>query len=370
MICDSADVGRIDDAITRLIVSLHAKLSSNNGREFATIVADQLRWRELLWRQCTPLTAACLLPKFQARYTYLKAKPEELAGELYLQNGIKIGGLPLELQTLSKPGVYLAENRITDSTERIDIAERYIDTTVDALAFIANRGGSGMDCAQFPVYIVAVRRDLPPEVLTIPNILGSPREQQSCVSRISRIADGILFEIDAWPWVDGKVYAWRPNAGLLERATTRFVPKSKASLRELFTRGEPNGRLNNAMFYDALRIATTALDLSFTTATEAFWFSWNEPYRRGDHIVLDTCARPGMKGQCAGDFVGKAVYEQRTDKVFFAFSSAASPPDCKPANGRDPTDAALGGVQFFPPRFRWQPAALLALKSAYCRGGL
>jgi hypothetical protein len=369
VICENAEVRQVDDALTKLIVSLHGRLNSNNGREFATIVADQLRWRELLWRQCTPLAAACLLPKFQARYNYLKPKPEEIAGELYLSSGIKVGGLPLELQTLSKPGVYLAEKRITDPAERIDIAERYIDPTVDALAFVANRGGSGMDCAQFPVYIVAVRRDVAPEVVTIPNILGSPREQQSCVSRISRIADGFLFEIGAWPWVDGKVYAWKPKGGLFVRATTRFVPKSGAPIRDLFIHGDPNGRLNNALFYDALRIATTALDLSLATASEAFWFSWSEPYRRGDYIVLDTCARPGMKGQCAGDFVGKAVYEQRTDKVFFAFSSAASPPECKPANGRDPIDAALGGVQFFPPRFRWQPAALLTLKDSYCRIG-
>ena len=129
-----------------------------------------------------------------------------------------------------------------------------------------------------------------------------------------------------------------------------------------------SGRLNNEQFYDALRKATTALDLNFAAAAEAFWFSWNPPYRQGDYVALDSCAKPGRKDECTGDFVGKAVYEQRTDRIYFAFSTASAPPDCKAANGRDPIDAALGGVHFFPPRFRWQPAALAVLKDLYCPG--
>jgi hypothetical protein len=325
-----------------------------------------LRWREALWRQCATLAADCLLPRFRARLDYLKSNPAVLAGELYLKSGVKIGGLPLDLRMNKDPGVYLGDDRITGPVERIDVAERYTDPSVDALAFVANRGGNGADCAQFPVYIVAVRDDVPPEVLSIPNILGSAKGQQTCIDRIARIADGIQFEIGAWPWVDGRVYVWKPKGGLFLRATTQFAPKPGTRMRDLFAQGAASDRLDNEQFYDALRKATTALDLNFAVAAEAFWFSWNAPYRQGDYIALETCARPGRKDECAGDFVGKAVYEQRTDRIFFAFSTVSAPPECKPGNGRDPIAAALAGLQFFPPRFRWQPAALAVLKDLYC----
>ena len=367
-ICDNAELRQLDSSITALIARLYQSLNVNNGREYATIVADQLRWREALWRQCTPLSVGCLLPRFKARLDYLKPEPMVLAGEMYLKTGIKIGGVPLDLRLLKDPGVYLGETRIATPAERIDVAERYTDSSVDALAFIANRGGNGADCAQFPVYIAAVRPDEPPEVLSIPNMLGSAKGQQSYIDRIVRLPDGLLFEIGAWPWVDGRTYVWKPKGGLFLRSTTRFAPKAGTRMRELFAPGNKSGWLNNEQFYEALRKATTALELNFASATEAFWFSWNAPYRSGDYVVIETCAHPGRKDECDGDFVAKAVYEQRTDKIFMAFSTVSSPPECRAANGQDPYDAALRGVQFFPPRVRWQREALSVLKKLYCPG--
>ena len=199
-----------------------------------------------------------------------------------------------------------------------------------------------------------------------PRLLIDPNRGSDDPTLIMRISDGLLFEIGAWPWVDGRTYVWKPKGGLFLRATTSFAPKAGTRMRELFAPGNASGRLNNEQFYEALRKATTALELNFASATEAFWFSWNAPYREGDYVVLETCARPGKKDECTGDFVGKAVYEQRTDRVFFAFTTVAAPPECKAGNGRDPYDAALRGVQFFPPRVRWQPAALAVLTTLYC----
>ena len=367
VICNDSGLREIDAAFTASLSQLHQRLDSNNGKEYATIVADQFRWREALGRQCAPLTAACLLPRFKARADFFKQDLAVVAGEMYLKSGVKVGGMPLELRLLKDPGVYLGEDRIITPAERIDIVERYTDSSVDALAFIANRGGNGADCAQFPVYVVAVRPDVPPEIVSIPNMLGSAKGQQSCIDRITRLPDGFQFEIGAWPWVDGRVYAWKPKGGLFLRSTTSFQPTTGMHLHEAFAPTTPAARLSNGTFYDALRKATTALELNFASATEAFWFSWNAPYRRGDYIVLETCSHPGRQGECTGDFVGKAVYEQRTDRVFFAFSTLGSPPDCKAAKGSDPYDAALRGVQFFPPRVRWQPEALSVLTSRYCQ---
>jgi uncharacterized protein len=363
VICANTEIKQVDDAMARMIALLFLRLG---GREYATIVADQLRWREDMLRQCVPLATACLLPKYRARYEYLKPDPALLANDLYMSKGVKVGGLPLEVRSMRAAGVYIGEQQISGPVDRIDISERYTDQAVDALAFVANRGGSGADCAQFPVYIVAVRPDVPPEVLTVPNILGSAKGQQSCIDRITRTPEGLLIEIGAWPWVDGRTYIWKPSGGLLQRETTRFAPQEGTRMRDLFSRGDRSGRLNNEQFSDSLRRATTALDLSFNAAAEAFWFSWSKPYVRGDYIVIETCARPGNQDECTGDFVGKAVYEQRTDKIFFAFSTAGAPPECKPANGRDPFDAALRGVQFFPLRPRWQAGALQALTDLYC----
>ena len=366
VICDNAELRQVDDAITKLIAALYTRLSTNNGREFATIVADQLRWREALWRQCVPLSAACLLPKYRARHDYLKPHPEVVASELYLQSGIKIRGETLELRFGKKPGVYLREQQIAGPTARIDVAERYTDASVDALVFVANRGGNGADCSQFPVYIVAVRPDVEPEIVDMPSILGTGTGQQMCIDRISRVPGGFMFEIGAWPWADGKTYVWKAVGGLYLVDTSHFAPRAGTRMHDLIVAANTNSRLENEQFFNALRTATTALDLNFADATSAFWFSWSEPYRRGDYVVLESCAKPGRKDECTGEFVGKAVYEQRTDRIFFAFSTAAAPPDCKLADGRDPIDAALRGLQFFPPRFKWSPGALEALKERYC----
>ena len=366
-ICGNADIKRTDDAINKLIGVLYLSLNGNGGREYATIVADQLRWREDLLRQCTNLAPACLLPKYRARLDYLKPAPDLLANELYLSKGIKVGGYPLELRSIGKqPGVYIGEQQISGPVLRIDIAERYTDSMVDALVFVANRGGDGGDCAQFPVYIVTARPGLPPDYITIPNILGSAHGQLSCIDRITRGPDGLLFEIDPWPWVEGRTYSWKPKLGLSVTEKRPFFPIAGTRMSQLLARNDSGGRLDNEQFYESLRKATTALDLNFPIAAEAFWFSWNMPYRRGDYVVLESCSRPGRQGECTGSFVGKAVYEQRTDKIFFAFSSSDTQPACELANGRDPINAALSGVLLTPPRYRWPNGALYALRDVYC----
>jgi hypothetical protein len=366
LVCGNAEIRQLDEAIGKLIAALQTRFSSMAGREYATIVADQLRWREDLHRQCLPLSATCLLPKFQARYQYVKPDPMLLASELFLSKGVKVGGLPLDMRSAGRSrGVYIGEQQITGEVERIDVVERYTDRDVDAIVLIANRGGDGASCVQFPVFIVAVR-DYVPKIIEVPSTQGSPRGGQACIDRILRDGEGFVFEIDPWPWINGRNYVWKPKMDLSLTEARPFYPIAGTRMRQLLARTELDGRLDNEQFYDALRKATAALDLNFNSATEAFWFSWNKPYRRGDYILLDSCASPGQQGQCTGAFVGKAVYEQRTDKIFFAFSTADSPPGCQAANGRDPIDSALTNVAFFPPRYRWPNGALYLLKDIYC----
>lgn len=366
LICGNPEIRQLDEAIDKLIEPLRRRFSSTAGREYATIVADQLRWREDLYRQCAPLSEACLLPKFQARYQYVKPDPMLLASELFLSKGVKVGGMPVELRTVGRNrGVYIGEQLITAQAERIDIVERFTDPGVDAVVLMADRGGDGANCAQFPVFIVAVREHAA-EIVDVPGTQGSPHNGQACIDRLFRDAEGFVIEIDPWPWMAGRSYAWKPKAGFALTETRPFYPIAGTRMRQLLARAELGGRLDNEQFYEALRKATAALDLNFTSAAEAFWFSWNRPRRRGDYVLLDSCASPGRRGECTGEFAGKAVYEQRTDKLFFAFSSAAAPPGCRPAHGRDPIDSALNNVTFFPPRYRWPNDALLALKEAYC----
>jgi hypothetical protein len=366
LVCGNADIRPLDEAMGKLITPLKTRFSSAAGREYATIVADQLRWREDLYRQCAPLSAACLLPKFQARYQYVKPDPMLLASELFLRKGVTVGGLPLDMRSAGKNrGVFIGEQQVIGEVERIDVVERYMDRNVDAIVLIANRGGDGANCVQFPVFIVAVQ-DYIPKIIEVPSTQGSPRGGQSCVDRIFRDAEGFVFEIDPWPWIEGRNFVWKPKAGFSPTETRPFYPIAGTRMRQLLARTELSGRLDNEQFYEALRKATGGLDLNFISATEAFWFSWNPPYRRGDYVLLDSCANPGQRGECTGQFVGKAVYEQRTDKFFFAFSTADAPPECQAANGRDPIDTALTNVVFFPPRYRWPNGALYLLKDIYC----
>jgi len=366
LVCDNADIRQLDNTIDKLIVALQTRFSSNAGREYATMVADQLRWREDLYRQCAPLSAACLLSKFQARYQYVKPDPMLLASELFLSKGVKVGGLPLELRSIGRNrGVYIGEQQVTGEVTRIEVVERYTDPNVDAIVLIADRGGDRANCVQFPVFVIAVREQAA-EVINVPSLQGSPRGGQSCIDRIFRNDEGFVFETDPWPWIDGRKYVWTPSTSLALVETRPFYPIAGTRMRQLLARSDLGGRLDNEQFYGALRQATAALDLNFTDAAEAFWFSWNKPHRRGDYVLFDSCANPGHRDECTGAFVGKAVYEQRTDKIFFAFSTAGAPPGCQAANGRDPIDSALNDVTFFPPRYRWPDGALFLLKDNYC----
>jgi hypothetical protein len=366
VVCGNAEIRQLDEAIGKLIAPLQTHFSANGGREYATMVADQLRWREDLYRQCAPLSAACLLPKFQARYQYIKPDPMLLAGDLFLSKGVKVGGLPLELRSAGKNrGIFIGEQQVTGEVERIDVVERYTDPNVDAIVLIADRGGSGANCVQFPVFIIVVREHAA-EIIDVPSMQGSPRGGQSCIDRIFRDGEGFVFEIDPWPWIDGRKYVWKPKADFSLVETRPFYPIAGTRMRQLLARSELGGRLDNEQFYEALRKATAVLDLNFANAAEAFWFSWNKPSRRGDYVLLDSCANPGHRGECTGQFVGKAVYEQRTDKIFFVFSTAGAPPGCQAANGHDPIDSALNNVVFFPPRYRWPDGALFLLKDNYC----
>ncbi len=367
-ICGNRELLQLDQEMEKLIAGVPSHYTSNEGREYATMVADQLRWREDLWRQCAPLTVACLAAKLHARYDHLKPAINSLAGELYLRKGIKIGGLPLEMRPGPKGGLFLGDRQIATRIERVDVVERYTDDAVDALAFVADFGGNGANCAQYPLYIVAVRPGQAPDVVILPNVVGVTKGRQACIPRAARIADGFFFEYEARPWTDGKAFEWIAGSGDLQRGQTiRFKPRAGTLMRELLTAKDGTRRLDNEQFYEALRRGVTVLNLDFARAAEAFWFSWDPPSRRGDFFLLESCADPGKQGVCLGDFVGKAVYEQRTDKLYFAFSTAAAPPPCAPAKGRDPIDSALRGVLFFPPRFRWPDGALASLRDAYCR---
>jgi len=366
LVCNDADIRQLDNAIGKLITEIETRFSSNAGREYATMVADQLRWREDLYRQCAPLSAACLLPKFQARYQYVKPDPMLLASELFLSRGVKVGGLQLELRSIGRNrGIFIGEQQVTGEVQRMEVVERYADPGVDAIVLIADRGGDRANCVQFPVFIIAVR-DYAAEVINVPSLQGSPRGGHSCIDRIYRDGEGFVFETDPWPWIDGRKYAWTPNTSLALIETRPFYPIAGTRMRQLLAHDELGGRLDNEQFYGALHQATGALDLNFANAAEAFWFSWNKPSRRGDYVLFDSCASPGQRNECIGTFVGKAVYEQRTDKIFFAFSTAGAPPGCQAANGRDPIDSALNNVVFFPPRYRWPDGALFLLKDSYC----
>jgi len=368
-ICGDRELSRLDEAIWKLIDGLSRRFTSNQGREPATMAADQLRWREELWRQCAPLTVACLTVQFQARYAHLKPDVDRQASELYLRTGIRIGGVPLEMRSGRNGGLFLGVRQIAGPTQRIDVVERYTDDSVDALAFVAERGGSGPDCGRYPLYIVVVRPQLAPEVLTLPDVVDISRGHQSCVPTVARTADGLFFEFETRPWRDGRTYIWQAKGGeLLASERLAFKPKPGTLVGALLAAPDGTGRLDNEQFYEALRKAVTALQLDFARAAEAFWFSWNAPRRRGDFFLFDSCAQPGAQGACGGDFVGKAVYEQRTDRLYFAFSAAKAPPPCADARGSDPIDAALHGLLFFPSRFRWPDGALFLLKDAYCTG--
>jgi len=369
LVCGDTELRNLSDAMARLIGDQRERMIANAGsRQYATLVADQLAWREGLAKSCSPpLSADCLLPKYHERYDALRAHPAEFAGELYLRGGIKVGGESLELRSGQGAGLFLGDRQIAGATARIDVLERYTNSSVDALAFVAYRGGNETDCGQFPVYVVAVRPSEPAEILTVPNNIGSILGQ-SCIDRVWRADDALLFEIKPWPWIEGRIYAWKPKGGLFLRETTHFAPRPGTYMRDvLASRGNAVSKIENRQFYDALHSAALAADIDFAQAAEAFWFSWREPVRFGRYYAIDSCSRPADATHCTGQMQPKAVYDELADKLYFVFPALASPPKCRVVNGTDLMEESLRAASFYPARFRWPAGAIAALKEIYCR---
>ncbi len=358
--CASDDLSELDGAMSKRLADLYGPMLGDNQRAYAALAADQLRWREELAFSCPTLATDCLLPKAKARLALLEERGADYATELYDSKGIEIGDARLRYE--GAKGATLDDKEFADIVSRLDMEVRYIDPSVDALAFAVNHGGNGIHCEPYEYFLIAVRRTRPPEIINVSKEVIGPGDRDGCMS-IRRVGDGIEFKKPARPWTDGRLYKWTPTGGLVDVAISPWMPQPGTTLKGLPLNAYPTNKLENEQFYNALRAATNTGNVAFGEAAEAFSWSWSDPFEADGFVAMNSCPFPGRGDRCFGKFKPHAVYDRVTDKLYFAFP----PRDITPGCLSDLPEETQRAVKYVPPRQRWPEGAFLALEESFCR---
>ncbi len=196
VLCGSADLLHADQSLWHEILSLEDFVTDE---VFAGMVADQRQWLDTWARSCEAATsqgarADCLEAGQGGRSIFLSRRHGEIAGSRQSGPPFDIGGLPLVLRMTGRGCVgelFIGETVVAECVYRIDPLARFRNDSVDAMAFVANTGGAGYICANFPVYIVAVRSGQQAEVTRVPATFGN-RRHDACVAA-RRAASGFVF---------------------------------------------------------------------------------------------------------------------------------------------------------------------------------
>ncbi|MBV8411829.1 MAG: hypothetical protein JOY64_29665, partial [Alphaproteobacteria bacterium] len=313
VICGSAE---LEQASALMWGSIQELANFADEKEMSTLVADQNRWLAEWVQSCDAANApagltACLIPKSQPRYQLLESRRLQIAGDRYSEP-YDLGGLSL---AISRPegrsdrgDLFISNMLVAKGIYRLEPRARFRHEAVDALAFVANGGGAGYICANFPVYVVAVRPDRTPEVVRVPAKLDNRRDD-ACIAA-SRTPKGFKFTAEPSAGNDGWWQEWTPEDGLLPPHLIAFAPVPGTTMtRDL---GDPLvGPVRNEQFYAALSRFSREGRIPLVTLTHAFAFAWEQ------HIddppsqirIFNGCSSIGGPGRCYNTAEAKALYD-------------------------------------------------------------
>jgi hypothetical protein len=370
LLCGSEELEHADRTMWS---SINALRDLATAEEFERMVADQRQWLDQWARSCDPKASlagyvACLRPALSERSIMLGSRYHEMANGRQGDPPFDIGGLPLVLKQTPSGGcssaIFIGDKMAGPCASRLDPRARFRNASVDAMAFVANSGGAGYICANFPVYIIAVRRDRPPEITAVPSKYGD-RHDDACVDP-HRTATGFIFAARPVAGLDGWSQEWTPDGGLAPPKFIPFEPQPGTTMKS----GGGGLLIENEQFLRTLRRLATESGQSPASFIKAFAWASTDTKVLVDNLpanlsIFRGCATPGLPWTCtAHTEADRVVYDSAANRLYFIIAKGGV--ECEYTwQHRDGTNDLAGSI-FLPPRKDWPDEVMTTLKRSYC----
>ena len=367
VLCGS-EIEYVDEQMRSEILRLANFISEQDLRER---LADQDQWLGESVRSCSrnnPPSAliACLKAESAQRLSVLISRREELAGDRQY-DPMNLGGLPLAIVKREDGCVgdlLIGDKVVARCVYRLEPKARYSDDKIDAMALVANSGGAPYISENFPVYIVAVTRDLKAEVTRVP--ARHPGINDDALVRTARSPNGFVFKVDPSPEDGGWRQEWTFQAGLSPPSFSKFAPVAGTTM----ARYDGGLLMANEQFYRALQRFAGESKIPFATLARAF--SWSGEISSlttddttGRFRVFGGCTRPGPTGNCHKP-LERVLYDRKADRLYFILPKNADVA-CVGAYKHDAMANDLADATYFPPRKDWPGEMLGTLKDTFCQ---
>lgn len=223
-------VPEFERPVGRLLFELRQFANFVDEEGFQEMRAEQDRWLDTLVMSCEQHelqrdTKSCLETGLLERSNLLSSRLHDLAGARQYEP-MTLGGLPLAIvkrDHLCIGDLLIGDTVVARCVYRLEPQAIYRNAKVDAMALVANSGGTAHRCANFPLYVVSVTRDRKVEIVGVPARYPATGGDDACL-KTTRSKSGFVFEVAPSPERDGWRQEWTVQAGLSPPSFTQYVP--------------------------------------------------------------------------------------------------------------------------------------------------
>ena len=223
-------VPELEQPVDRLLFDLSQFANFVDEERFQEIRAEQDRWLDTLVLSCEQHelqrdTKSCLETGLLKQSHLLSFRLNDLAGARQYEP-MTLGGLPLAIVKRDHfciGDLLIGDTVVARCVYRLEPQAIYRNDQVDAMALVANSGGTTRRCANFPVYVVSVARDRKVEIVRVPARYPVTGGDDACLKAM-RSRNGFVFEVAPSPERHGWRQEWTVQAGLSPPSFTQYVP--------------------------------------------------------------------------------------------------------------------------------------------------
>lgn len=223
-------VPEFEHPVNRLLFELSQFANFVDEERFNEMRTEQDRWFDTLMLSCVQHqpqrdTNGCLEAGLLEQSNLLSFRLNDLAGARQYEP-MTLGGLPLAIvkrDHLCIGDLLIGNTVVAPCIYRFEPQAIYRSDQVDAMALVANSGGTARRCANFPVYVVSVARDRKVEIVRVPARYPVTGGDDACL-KTTRSKNGFVFEAAPSPERDGWRQEWSVQGGLSPPSFTKFAP--------------------------------------------------------------------------------------------------------------------------------------------------
>ena len=221
-------VPEFEQPVDRLLFNLRRFANFVDEERFGEMRAEQDRLLDSLVLSCEPSerdTKSCLENGVLDQSDLLSFRFNELAGARQYEP-MTLGGLPLAIvkrDNLCIGDLLIGNTVVARCVYRFEPQAIYRSGQAEAMALVAESGGTARRCANFPVYVVSVTRDRKVEIVRVPAGYPGTGGDDACL-KTTRSKNGFVFEVAPSLETDGWRQEWTVQAGLSPPSFKKIAP--------------------------------------------------------------------------------------------------------------------------------------------------